>query len=190
MEANEAAAIAQARAGDPEAFRVLVELHSRALFRLTYRMTGHEQDAEDLVQETFLRAWRRIRRFDARSKFSTWLHVIATNCCLDLLRSRGRRQKSEQAMDPVDLAGLAAIRNLGLAGKRWGEHLVSIYDADQDKSVRSAVIHALFLQNNVTALIAIARKETNPELKREAVQKLSLMRSKEATEFMMELLNK
>jgi len=85
---------------------------------------------------------------------------------------------------------LAAIRNLGLAGKRWGEQLVSIYDADQDKSIRTAVIHALFLQSNVQPLIAIARKEANPELKREAVQKLSLMRSKEATEFMMELLNK
>ena len=46
MEAIEAAAIAQARAGDPEAFRVLVERHSRAVFRLAYRMTGHEQDAE------------------------------------------------------------------------------------------------------------------------------------------------
>ena len=91
MEAIEAAAIAQARAGDPEAFRVLVERHSRAVFRLAYRMTGHEQDAEDAVQETFLRAYRQIHRFDSRSKFSTWLHAIAVNCALDLLRARRGR---------------------------------------------------------------------------------------------------
>lgn len=91
MEAIEAAAIEQVRAGDPEAFRVLVELHSRAIFRLAYRMTGNEQDAEDTVQETFLRAYRRIHRFDSRSKFSTWLYAIAVNCTLDFLRARRRR---------------------------------------------------------------------------------------------------
>ena len=91
MEAIEAAAIEQVRAGDPEAFRVLVERYSRTVFRLAYRMTGHEQDAEDAVQETFLRAYRQIHRFDSRSKFSTWLYAIAVNCTLDLLRGRRRR---------------------------------------------------------------------------------------------------
>ena len=108
MEAIEAAAVAQARAGEPDGFRVLVELHSRAVFRLAYRMTGNEQDAEDTVQETFLRAWRQIRQFDARSRFSTWLHAITVNCALDLLRARSRRQRAEEAVDPSELARQAA----------------------------------------------------------------------------------
>lgn len=85
---------------------------------------------------------------------------------------------------------LAAIHNLGLMGKRWGESLTAIYAANTDKQVRMAVLHALFLQHNAQALIDIARKETDPELKKEAVHRLSLTGSKEATEFMMEILNK
>jgi RNA polymerase sigma-70 factor (ECF subfamily) len=53
-------------------------------------MTGNETDAEDMVQETLLRAWRQIRRFDGRASFSTWLHRICANCAIDFLRSRNR----------------------------------------------------------------------------------------------------
>jgi HEAT repeat protein len=84
-----------------------------------------------------------------------------------------------------------AIRNLGLMGaSRTGDALVSMYASDKDTEDRRAVIQALFLEDNAHALIAIARKETDPELKKDAVQKLSLMNSKEATDFMMEILNK
>jgi HEAT repeat protein len=84
-----------------------------------------------------------------------------------------------------------AIRNLGLMGtSRTGDALVSIYASDKDTEDRRAVIQALFLESNAHALIAIARKETDPELRKDAVQKLSLMHSKEATDFMMEILNK
>ncbi len=104
MEESERAAIEQARAGDGEAFRVLVKQHSRAVFRLAYRMTGNEQDAEDMVQETFLRAYRQIGRFDSRSKFSTWLCRIATNCSLDLLRTRQRRRELDSSAAPSPVA--------------------------------------------------------------------------------------
>ena len=83
MENSDAAAVARVRAGDPDAFRVLVERHSRSVFRLAFRMTGNEQDAEDLVQETFLRAYRQLGRFDGAAGFSTWLYRIAANCSLD-----------------------------------------------------------------------------------------------------------
>ena len=95
MELSDTAAVAQARAGDTGAFRVLVERHSRQLFRLAYRMTAHQQDAEDVVQETFLRAYRQLGKFDCRASFSTWIYRIAANCSLDLMRARKRR--SEQA---------------------------------------------------------------------------------------------
>jgi len=92
MDATEVAAVlARARLGDSEAFRTLVERHSRRAFQLAYRMTGNEQDAEDVVQESFIRAYRQLSRFEARAHFSTWLHRIVANCSVDLIRSRRAR---------------------------------------------------------------------------------------------------
>lgn len=83
-----------------------------------------------------------------------------------------------------------AIRNLGLLGAgRTGDALVGIYESDRDRDDRREVINALFIEGNAHALIQVARKETDPELKKDAVQKLSLMHSKEATDFLMEILN-
>lgn len=93
MEWSDEAAAYEARKGNQFAFRVLVERHSRAVFRLAYRMCGNEQDAEDLVQETFLRAYKQLKGFDGRSTFGTWLYRICANCSLDLLRSRKSRQE-------------------------------------------------------------------------------------------------
>lgn len=80
--------IRQVQAGDRDAFRVLVERHSPAIFRTAFRMTGNESDAEEIVQETFLRAYKSIGRFEARSTVSTWLTRIAINCSLDLIDQR------------------------------------------------------------------------------------------------------
>lgn len=111
MELTDSVAVAQARDGDSGAFRVLVERHSRNLFRLAYRMTGHQEDAEDVVQETFLRAYRQLAKFDDRASFGTWLYRIAANCSLDLIRARKRRSENrenhdsheEGAPDPMQL---------------------------------------------------------------------------------------
>ena len=88
MEMSDEAAIAAAQAGNQDAFRVLVERHSRAVFRLAYRMTGNEQDAEDVVQEAFLRAYRQLHRYESRASFATWVYRIAANYSLDLIRGR------------------------------------------------------------------------------------------------------
>jgi len=93
MELNDVLAVSKARSGDTDAFRVLVERHSRSLFRLAFRMTGNQQDAEDVVQESFLRAYKQLARFDERASFGTWLYRIAANCSLDLVRSRKRRNE-------------------------------------------------------------------------------------------------
>ena len=80
MEERDVAAVARIREGDTEAFRELVERHSRSIFRLSYRLTGNEQDAEDTVQETFIRAYRRLDHFEQWATFKTWLYRIAINC--------------------------------------------------------------------------------------------------------------
>jgi RNA polymerase sigma-70 factor (ECF subfamily) len=94
MEISDEAAVELTRRGDPDAFRVLVDRHSRAVYRLAWRMTTNSHEAEDIVQETFLRAYKQLRRFDGRAAFGTWLHRIAVNCSLDLIRSRKRRQET------------------------------------------------------------------------------------------------
>ena len=99
MTHTDAAAVALARDGDSEAFRALVERHSRAVFRLAHRMTGNASDAEDVVQETFLKAYRQLSRFESRANFGTWVHRIAVNCSIDLIRSRPHREAGHDAAD-------------------------------------------------------------------------------------------
>jgi RNA polymerase sigma-70 factor, ECF subfamily len=99
MPHTDADAVALARGGDSEAFRALVERHSRAVYRLAHRMTGSPHDAEDVVQETFLKAYRQLGRFESRANFGTWLHRIAVNCSIDLIRGRRHQEAGHDASD-------------------------------------------------------------------------------------------
>ena len=136
MEASDLAVVARVKAGDHDAFRHLVERHSRSVFRLAYRLTGHEQDAEDVVQETFLRAFREIRRFEARSSFATWLYRITVNCSHDLLRQRPRAGTRPSLDDPdlrvaAELAdpSAAADPQRELTNRRIDERVRAAMDA-------------------------------------------------------------
>ena len=143
MEASDLAVVALVKAGDRDAFRHLVERHSRSVFRLAYRLTGHEQDAEDVVQETFLRAFRQIRRFEARSSFATWLYRITVNCSHDLLRQRPRAG-SRPSLDDPDLGIAAGLADASasadpvreLASRRIDERVRTAMDelSDQERS--------------------------------------------------------
>lgn len=113
MEISDAAAVSRARAGDDEGFRLLVERYSQRLFRVAYRMTGNEHDADDIVQEAFLRAYKQIDSFEERANFGTWLHRIAINCSLDLLRARTRAGKHDGGdLDVAEQKGSAMIEPL------------------------------------------------------------------------------
>jgi RNA polymerase sigma-70 factor (ECF subfamily) len=90
MEGQEAAAVKRVLAGERDAFRVIVELHSRTLFRLAYRMMANEQDANDVVQETFLRAYAKLNHFKFEASLRTWLCRIAYHHCIDSLKNRKR----------------------------------------------------------------------------------------------------
>jgi RNA polymerase sigma-70 factor, ECF subfamily len=100
MDGGDAEQVQRVLDGDQDAFRGLVERHGRRLFRLAYRMTGNESDAEEVVQETFLRAYRRLDRFEARANFGTWLYRIGVNCSLDLMRKR--RTESSQRVEQAN----------------------------------------------------------------------------------------
>jgi RNA polymerase sigma-70 factor (TIGR02960 family) len=100
--------LARARAGDRDAFSLLVAPYRRALHVHCYRMLGSLHDAEDLLQESLLRAWRRLDRFEGRSSLRAWLYRIATNACLDALKRRRRRLLPDAYAPPDDPAAMPA----------------------------------------------------------------------------------
>jgi RNA polymerase sigma-70 factor, ECF subfamily len=113
MEEDDGAAAVLAIGREDEEFRALVERHSRTIFRLAYRMTGNEQDAEDVVQETFIRAYRRISQFESRADLGSWLYRIGVNCALDYLRSRQRHAAGREPIDGIAATSSQALRARG-----------------------------------------------------------------------------
>src|SRR6201993_871914 len=95
--------LARAQRGDPEAFDQLTSPYLRELQVHCYRILGSLQDAEDLLQETMLAAWRGLEQFEGRSSLRAWLYTIATNRCLNALRERERRPQAA----PGGRAGVA-----------------------------------------------------------------------------------
>ena len=75
-------------AGDKEAYGALVMRHSRSLFRVAFRITGNEADAEDIVQEAFIRGYRKLESFEFRADFGTWIYRIAVRCAMDRIANQ------------------------------------------------------------------------------------------------------
>jgi RNA polymerase sigma-70 factor, ECF subfamily len=121
----DAAILTRAKSGNREAFRTIVERHSAGVFRVAYRLTRSEQDAEDVVQETFLKAYAELRRFEGRAALGTWLHRIAANCAIDLIRRRpavaGEPVDAEPAIMRVASASPGPDRQA--AGREMREHV-------------------------------------------------------------------
>jgi RNA polymerase sigma-70 factor, ECF subfamily len=90
---SDALAVERTLAGERDAYRVLVERHSRNVYQLAYRMMGNSQDAEEVVQEAFLRGYQKLKQFAGNANFGTWVYRIAANHAIDLLRQR----KSEES---------------------------------------------------------------------------------------------
>ena len=99
--------VARSRTGDADSFNELILRWERPIYALAYRTIGREEDARDVCQETFLRAFRALPGFRGQAKFSSWIYRIALNLCRDWLR-RERRAPTVQAPEDVDLMDLAA----------------------------------------------------------------------------------
>jgi RNA polymerase sigma-70 factor (ECF subfamily) len=142
MDDPDEALVRQSQNGDLTAFEPLIRRHQRMIYSLTYRMTGSLADAEDLAQETFIRAYRSIGAYRAESKFSTWLYRIAMNVCLtwrqreaqrievhsawaDLEGGRGSAGESSRTSE---MAGGLHAALLRLPAKQRAAILLTVYD--------------------------------------------------------------
>jgi RNA polymerase sigma-70 factor (ECF subfamily) len=114
MGTNDHAVIRAVLAGDKEAYGELVVQHSHQLFRVAFRITGNEADADDVVQDAFLRGYRNLGKFQERANFGTWIYRIAVRCALDRLSSRrvdeSRRVagQTDPEQDEIQVADTAA----------------------------------------------------------------------------------
>lgn len=113
--------VARGATGDMRAFEQLVRETQPLAYGLAFRMLGDGAEAEDAVQEAFLRVWNHLARFDGRSAFTTWLYTIVSRQCLDRLRARKRRGGAHDSIDDLDAgelsceSPLAGIENRELA---------------------------------------------------------------------------
>jgi len=103
---SDAIAVERTLAGDRDAYRGLVERHSHNIFRLAYRMTGNRHDAEEVVQEAFLRAYQKLGQFAARANFGTWVYRIAANYAIDRMRQRQKEESRREAPKKDEMEGM------------------------------------------------------------------------------------
>ena len=106
--ADEATFIAAARSGDPARFALITERHRRELQVHCYRMLANYEDAQDMTQETFLRAWNKRESFKGHAALRTWLYRIATNACLDFLEKRNDRTPVPSELPDSELRAVPA----------------------------------------------------------------------------------
>jgi RNA polymerase sigma-70 factor (ECF subfamily) len=123
---SDAIAVERTLAGEREAYRVLVERHSRKVFRLAYRMTGNRYDAEEVVQEAFLRAYQKLQQFAGNANFGTWVYRIAANYAIDRIRQRGSEDSRRQppgrpSEDGVEVDPVAVVADPAPSPERLAE---------------------------------------------------------------------
>ncbi|MPY87250.1 MAG: sigma-70 family RNA polymerase sigma factor [Luteitalea sp.] len=139
--ADEPALVRAARAGDRRAFDQLVERHQRIVYAACYRFVGNQEDARDLTQDVFVRAYRAIARFKGKSAFSTWLHRIAVNTSLNHLAVRRREYEASEPERRVDESATAPDAGLVAAERA---HLVRAAIARLPPMQRATLILRLY----------------------------------------------
>jgi RNA polymerase sigma-70 factor (ECF subfamily) len=128
--------VARANAGDLDSFNQLVTRWERPIYALAYRTLGREEDARDVVQEAFLRAYRGLRGFKGQAKFSSWLYRITLNLCRDWIRRERRAPVVQvpEGTDPVELADQRASPTESV------EELVARREMSQAEEQRTAIL--------------------------------------------------
>lgn len=142
--------ITRAKQGDQDAFAQLVEANQNKIYSLAYRMAGNPEDAADLAQEAFLRAWRTLPSFQGDSSFSTWLYRLTSNLCIDFLRKEKRR-KATITVTSLDDEENAAPTDVP-------DHRFNPENEMERKELRSSVSQALLMLSDEHRQVLILRE--------------------------------
>jgi len=120
---SDAMAVERTLTGDRDAYRVLVERHSRTVYRMAYRMMGNAHDAEEVVQESFLRGYQKLKQFAGNANFGTWVYRIAANYAIDRLRQRNadearRDTPSKPGEESLEVDPISQARDMSPSPER------------------------------------------------------------------------
>lgn len=118
--------IEQSKRNDQKSFRKIVEVYQSMIYSLAFRIMCNEEEAKDIVQETFIRVWTNLSSYQQDKKFSTWIYAIATNLCLDKLKSSKQRFKSESLNENVNLLISSENADKRLIDSELGEVILSL----------------------------------------------------------------
>lgn len=135
---DEASLVAKAKAGDADAFAALVNHYDRRVFRMAKQITQNDEDAEDVLQETFLKAYSHLDDFQGNSKFYTWLVRIAVNEALMKLRKR-RSDKTVPLDDPIDTGEDVVAREIAV----WDENPEDTYSREELGRILDEAVESL-----------------------------------------------
>jgi RNA polymerase sigma-70 factor, ECF subfamily len=160
MDTRDDTAIRAVLAGDKEAYAALIERHSGRLFRVAFRITGNEADAEDVVQEALLRGYRKLESFGSRSDFGTWIYRIAVRCALDRIggskidENKRISDTTNREQDEVQIADQeAGPERLLLSGEIRAMQEIAMYSLSPTERTAFALRH---LEDRTTEEIATA----------------------------------
>ncbi|MBI9048565.1 MAG: RNA polymerase sigma factor [Anaerolineaceae bacterium] len=152
---NEAELLEQLKNGKRESFAELVDMTSENIYRLSLKMLGNEQDAEDVLQETYIKAFRSIKKFEGKSSLSTWLFRIAVNEALMILRKKQplfvpigeeKEEENENLPQPVEIVDWCCLPEHELLSDETGSHL------DVAIKTLSSLNRTVFLLRDVAGL--------------------------------------
>ena len=168
---SDAMAVERTLGGDRDAYRVLVERHSRTMYRMAYRMTGNPYDAEEVVQESFLRAYQKLKQFAGNANFGTWVYRIAANYAIDRLRQRnseesrrenpGKAGENSLEVDPLSQVQDMAPSPERLAGSAQLADRIRTALAELSPAERTAIVMRHWDGCGIEEIAAVLKSNSN-----------------------------
>lgn len=168
---SDAMAVERTLAGDRDAYRVLVERHSRAVYRMAYRMMGNAHDAEEVVQESFLRAYQKLKQFAGNANFGTWVYRIAANYAIDRIRQRNadeakRETRSKPTEDSLEVDPLSQVQDMSpsperLAGSAQLADRMKLALAELSPAERTAIVMRHWDGCGIEEIAAVLKSNPN-----------------------------
>jgi RNA polymerase sigma-70 factor, ECF subfamily len=168
---SDAMAVERTLAGDREAYRVLVERHSRTVYKMAYRIMGNGHDAEEVVQESFLRGYQKLKQFAGNANFGTWVYRIAANYAIDRIRQRNaeearREVPSRRAEDSLEVDPLSQVEDISpsperLAGSAQLAERMKAALAELSPAERTAIVMRHWDGCGIEEIAAVLKSNSN-----------------------------